>query len=181
MTKLVSQSCQKERSEIMKQTLEKVDQHFYSCKYQLSGGKWSTRYYGIFTDWKGKRRKFALGSDLKIARRKLDRIKGENAVEKDFDAKKIKPEEGMTVVNWADSYLDLEEIRTKGSFIRECELVATIKRLLGSLLLTDVKREHLFKYRSQRLQEHIIRNGREAVKSCQSELYLMSSLAFAIC
>ncbi len=148
----------------MKQTVEKIDQHFYSCKYQVSGGKWSTRYYGIFTDWKGKRRKLPLGADLNIARRKLDRLKGENAAEKDFDAEKIKPDEGMTVAKWADSYLELEEIKTKRSFTREGELVATIKRLLGSVLLTDVKREHLFKYKSQRLQERIIRNGKEAAK-----------------
>ena len=130
----------------------------------MSGGKWSTRYYGIFTDWKGKRRKLPLGADLNIARRKLDRLKGENAAEKDFDAEKIKPDEGMTVAKWADSYLELEEIKTKRSFTREGELVATIKRLLGSVLLTDVKREHLFKYKSQRLQERIIRNGKEAAK-----------------
>ena len=165
----------------MKQTLEKVDQHFYSCRYQLSTGEWSTRYYGIFTDWTGKRRKFPLGANLKIARRKLDRLKGENAVEKDFDAEKIKPEERMSVAKWAECYLNLEEIKTKRSFGREGELVATIKRLLGSLLLKDVKREHLFKYRTERLQEHIIRGGKETAKTVSAGRLPMSFLVFVIC
>ena len=152
----------------MKQILEKINEHFYSCRYHLSSGEWSTRYYGIFTDWSGKRRKFALGGNLKIARRKLDRLKGENAIEKDFDAEKNKPEEGMTVAKWGECYLKLEEIKTKRSFSRECDLVATIKRLLGSILLTEIKREHLFKYRTERLQEHIIRNGKAAAKTVSS-------------
>ena len=40
----------------MKQILGKINEHFYSCRYHLSSGEWSTRYYGIFTDWSGKRR-----------------------------------------------------------------------------------------------------------------------------
>ena len=154
-----------ETAKQMKQTLEKIEQHFYSCTYQLSSGEWSTRYYGIFTDWSGKRRKFALGANLKIARRKLDRLKGENAIEKDFDAEKNKPEEGMTVAKWADCYLKLEEVKTKRSFGREKELIATIRRLLGWVLLTEIKREHLFKYRTERLQEHIVRNGKAAANN----------------
>ena len=71
----------------------------------------------------------------------------------------------MTVAKWGECYLKLEEIKTKRSFSRECDLVATIKRLLGSILLTEIKREHLFKYRTERLQEHIIRNGKAAAKT----------------
>jgi hypothetical protein len=71
----------------------------------------------------------------------------------------------MRVAKWGECYLKLEEIKTKQSFDRESELVATIKRLLGSILLTEIKREHLFKYRTERVQEHIIRNGKAAVKT----------------
>jgi len=78
---------------------------------------------------------------------------------------KVKPDDGMTLAKWADCYLELEEVKAKRSLDRECELVATIKRLLGSVLLSSIKREHLFGYRSQRLQEHIIRSGRKAVKT----------------
>ncbi len=71
----------------------------------------------------------------------------------------------MTVASWADCYLDLEEIKTKRSFNRERDLVAAIKRLLGSVLITGIQREHLFKYRTQRLREHIIRAGKQAAKT----------------
>ena len=37
-----------------------------------------------------------------------------------------------------------------------------VKRLLGTELLKELKREHLFRYRTQRLQERIIRGGKEA-------------------
>ena len=35
--------------------------HLYGRQYQTGGGDWRTIYYAIFTDWKGKRRKFPLG------------------------------------------------------------------------------------------------------------------------
>jgi integrase len=146
-----------------KQTLEKIESNLYRCQYQKAGGDWSTRYYGIFTDWRKSRRKIPLGDNLKHARRKLDMIMGENAVKKDFDAAKVAP--GMTIAKWADCYLNLEEVKAKRSLSRERELVATLKRLLGSVLLTDLKREHLFGYRSQRLQEHIIRGRKQGAKT----------------
>jgi integrase len=146
-----------------KQILKKIKPNLYRCQYQKTGGDWSTRYYGIFTDWKKSRRKIPLGDNLKHARRKLDMIMGENAVQKDFDAAQVVP--GMTVTKWADCYLNLDEIKAKRSLSRERELVATLKRLLGSVLLTDLKREDLFGYRSQRLQEHIVCGRKQAAKT----------------
>ena len=56
----------------MKETFERVIErrgkvevpikHLYRRQYQTAGGDWRTIYYAIFTDWKGKRRKFSLGS-----------------------------------------------------------------------------------------------------------------------
>jgi hypothetical protein len=71
----------------------------------------------------------------------------------------------MTIVKWADCYLKLKEIKAKRSYGRECELVAAIKRLLGPLLLTELRREHLFGYRSRRLEEHIVRGGKAAART----------------
>jgi integrase len=145
----------------MKQTLECIAPHLYRCTYQISTGEWSTRFYGIFTDWQGKRRKKPLGADLKIARKTLDRLMGENAIEKDFDA--VKPE-GMIIGEWADSYFDLAEVKTKRSLNRDRQHVAHIKRHLGSKLLADLGREDLFRYKNERSEEYIIRNDKPASK-----------------
>ena len=139
--------------------------HLYRRQYQAAGGDWRTIYYGIFTDWKGKRRKFPLGSELGAAKDALALYQARNVKREDFDADKVKPAQEMTVACWADAYLKLEEIKTKRSFARERDFVAVIKRLLGSVPLKELKREHLFRYRTQRLQEHIIRGGKEAAKT----------------
>ena len=154
----------------MKETFERVIErrgkvevpikHLYRRQYQTAGGDWRTIYYAIFTDWKGKRRKFPLGSHLGAAKEVLALYQGRNIKRGD----KIKAAEGMTVASWADCYWDLEETKTKRSFKRERDLVAAIKRLLGSVLITGIQREHLFKYRTT-FREHIIRAGKQAAKT----------------
>jgi integrase len=149
----------------MEETFERVAEHLYKRQYQIAGGQWRTIYYALFTDWKGKRRKVPLGADPRTAKEQLKILEARNVKREDFDADKLKPDEGMTVAKWGECYLGLEEVKTKRSFSRDCQLVATIQRILGEVLLTNVKREHLFKYRSQRLQEHITRCGKEAAKT----------------
>jgi hypothetical protein len=99
---------------------------------------------------------FPLGSKIEDARKTLTIYQARNYRREDFDLDKVKPNDGMTLAKWADCYLNLEEVKTKRSLSRERELIATIKRLLGSVLLTELKR---------RLQEHIIRGGKEAAKT----------------
>jgi hypothetical protein len=41
----------------MKETFERVADHLYRRQYQTAGGEWRLKFYGIFTDWTGKRRK----------------------------------------------------------------------------------------------------------------------------
>jgi hypothetical protein len=42
--------------------------HFYRRQYQITGWGWRTIYYAFFMDWKGKRRKIPLGSEIKAAK-----------------------------------------------------------------------------------------------------------------
>jgi hypothetical protein len=175
----------------MKETFERVTErrgkvevpikHFYRRQYQNAGGNWSTIYYARFKDWKGKSRTFPLGSDMKAAREALTIYEGRNVKREDFDADKVKPAPGMTIAEWADAYLELEEVKTKESFDRDCAYVKVIKRLLGSVLMTGLKRQHLFLYRTQRLKEHIIRGGKEAKKTIALAPWRTSSLAFGTC
>jgi hypothetical protein len=65
----------------------------------------------------------------------------------------------MTVEEWSGSYLEMEETKTKRSYGRGKQLVASVNCILGPIVLTELKREHPFSYRKQRLQEHIIRAG----------------------
>ena len=73
----------------MKDTLKCIASNLYERQYQTSTGRWNKFYYGIFVDWKGKRRKFPLGSDLKTAKQELQVLKVDNIRKKDFDQEKI--------------------------------------------------------------------------------------------
>jgi hypothetical protein len=53
------------------ETFERVADHLYRRQYQTAAGEWRSKFYGIFTDWTGKRRKFALGANEKAARQGL--------------------------------------------------------------------------------------------------------------
>jgi integrase len=148
----------------MEQTFERVEKHLYKRQYQTASGDWSTIFYARFTDWKGKRRTFPLGSELKTARGELKVLEARNVRREDFDLdRQVKPEpEGMTVARWSRIYLDMEETKSKRSYERECQHVDRLNRFFGSMLLTELKREHLFQYRKQRLDEHIVRYGKPA-------------------
>ena len=52
----------------MEQKFERIEKHLYRRQYQTASGDWSTLYYGIFTDWKKKRRTFSVGNNLEDAR-----------------------------------------------------------------------------------------------------------------
>ena len=68
-----------------KETFERVAEHLYRRQYQTAGGDWRSKFYGIFTDWKGKRRKFSLGTDEKNARQGLTIRLADNLKKVDFD------------------------------------------------------------------------------------------------
>lgn len=145
----------------MNQKFERIEKHLYRRQYQISGGDWSTLYYARFTDWKGKRRAFPLGSDLKTAREELKVLEARNIRREDFGADKT---DGLTVSKWSEMFLNLDEVKEKRSLDRDRQHMKHVNRFFGSMLLTEIKREHLFKYKKQRLEEHIIRNGRPAKK-----------------
>ncbi|HEY3167919.1 MAG TPA: site-specific integrase [Candidatus Binatia bacterium] len=103
-----------------------------------------------------------LGSKLEAAKDALTIYEARNIRREDFDLDKVKPTDGMTVANWADSYFGLEEVKIKRSIDRDRPLATPLKRLLGDKLLTNLCREDLFAYRTARKAEGIIRGGRES-------------------
>jgi len=143
---------------------ERIEKHLYRRKHLTSTGDWSTLFYGYFVDWKGKRRWFPFGDNLKRAREELEKKRVQNREKFDFDAEKMKPEIGITILVWSEAYFNLEEVKQKRSLDRDRTLVAPIRRLLGDKLLTELKRDHLFGYTNDRRKEGIIRGGKESRK-----------------
>jgi integrase len=158
----------------VKQGFERVEKapRLYRRTYKTADGTESVLFYARFVcKLKGRRRLFALGGDLKTAKQEMKVLDARNIRREDFDADKPKakqaatlPPEVMTVERWSGIYLAMEETQAKRSYARDCELVATVNRVLGSVSLTSLKREHLFTYRKQRLKEHVIRAGKETAK-----------------
>lgn len=113
----------------MKETFERVAEHLYKRQYQTAGGDWRTIYYGRFVDWKGKRRMFTLGGELKAARQGLALIEARNVKQENFDQDKIK---GMTLAEWLDRYLALVKHTASGA-TKNSQCIH-LKRLLGLLV-----------------------------------------------
>jgi integrase len=170
--------------DLKEQKFERIAKQLYRREYHTVSGELRILYYARFVcKLKRKRRLIPLGSDVCEAKNKLNDIDYENRHCKDFDLDKIQPtsapdprREPMTIEKWSAIYLDMEETKNKRSYEREKQLIATVNRMLGSVVLTELRREHLFRYRKQRLQEHIIRAGKPA-KPLVSEGTLANELS----
>ncbi len=148
----------------MEQKFERVEKHkhLYRRQYQIGNGEWSTIYYGRFTDWKGKRRMFPLGSDLRAAREALKLLEARNVKREDFDLEKEERRKaataGMTVAEWLEQYL--EKTKSKASWQTDKTHRANLQRLMGTLPLAEVNRPRLMEYKTRRLSEPIMRHGK---------------------
>jgi len=52
----------------MEQKFERIGEHFYKRSYSTAKEEQRLKFYALFTDWKGVRRRFPLGSDEKSAK-----------------------------------------------------------------------------------------------------------------
>ena len=68
----------------MNESFERIEKHLYKRQFQTSTGDWRTIFYGVFTDWKGIRRKITLSSNLDDARDKLGELRTLNKGRYDF-------------------------------------------------------------------------------------------------
>jgi integrase len=156
----------------MQETFERVTErrgkvevpvkHLYRRQYQMAGGDWSTIYYAIFTDWKGKRGKFAAGDSLDDARDELGRLRTLNKGRFDWDAEKRQAEEqrrrAVTLSQWGNTYfshgLSPNELRP-GSADREKGRSHCWSRSFGDLSLLDIKKSTVLEYRKKRAAEGV--------------------------
>jgi len=148
----------------MKEKTEKrIAPHLYKRQHKSSKGEWSTRFYGIFVDWKGKRRRFPLGRYLGAAKDKLKILEGENVKEKDFD--KESRTQGMTLSEWGQLYFKSKVAPDKRSVERERRSFAKLEGSFGKLPLKEITRSRVMEYQAKRSQEPIVRRGKAVTGS----------------
>jgi integrase len=145
-----------------REIFEKVGKYLYKRQYQTADGQTRVMFYAIFTDWKRKRRKFPLGSNLEDAEDALGELKIRNKGRYDFDAERKEREKArvkaITLSEWLDRYLGLVKGMASGEIKRsQC---SHLKRLLGHLPLTEVTRIRIMEYKNRRLSEPLTRHGK---------------------
>ena len=149
----------------MNQSFKRIAPHLYKRQYQAANGEWTTLYYGILVDWKGKRRRFPLGSEMRVAREQLKIREADNVKRKDFDKEKEELRKAataaMTLAEWLDRYLEL--VKHMPSWQTKKAQCAHLKRLMGSLPLSEINKIRIMEYKNRRLSESLIRHGK-AVK-----------------
>jgi len=143
-------------------------QHLYERRYQTAAGEWEWRskYYGIFTcKLKRKRRVFPLGGDLDAAKEGLALLLADNVKAKDFDADKEKKTRGYMFSKWTDEYFakKVDPEKHGGGVEREKRSYKSLKPFFGNILLSDIKRSTIMEYRAKRLQDPIMRRGKQVV------------------
>ncbi len=144
----------------MKQSFKRIAPHLYKRQYETSNGEWTTLYYDILVDWKGKRRRFPLGSELRAAREQLKILEADNVKRKDFDIEREEKQKAataaMTLAEWLDRYLEL--VKHMPSWETKKAQCAHLKRLMGSLPLSEIGKIRIMEYKTRRLSESLIRH-----------------------
>ncbi len=157
----------------MNQKFERIEKHLYKRQYQTSNGDWASLYYGIFTDWKGKRRRFSLGSNLQGARDKLGVLHKRNDAEYDFDAEAEKKKQPVVKYSaWADECMMKQEAGViitrsrkqpkESTLDRERASISALKRYFGDLTLPEITSEKIAGYLPWRTAQNLVRCGKAA-------------------
>jgi integrase len=166
----------KTRGKPMKETFERVTEkhgkaevpvkHLYRRQYQTAGGDWRTIFYAIFTDWKGKRRKFPLGSEIKAAKEALAIYEARNVKREDFDAEKEQARaeaRRLTLEQWGELYF--AEMINPGLRSAAWQRIM-FNRLkassLGGMFLDEIDEAAIDDYRDRRLRDPVTKfNGKD--------------------
>ena len=170
-----------------KETFERVADHLYRRQYQTAAGEWRSKFYGIFTDWTGKRRKFALGTNEKAARQGLTIRLADNLKKVNFDKERDdRNARQLTFNRWAVSCLEADRARTKrtddealevSSWERDSRSCDHLKRFFGDLALADISSQKIEAYITVRTQEGIIRGGKQSTTKKVSRSTVANELA----
>jgi len=136
---------------------EKVTPRLYKRTY-AAAGKPRTRYYVVFTDWQGKRRKFPAAKELKPAIKKLFDFDKKNDNEVDFDEQKEKrAARGMTFSKLVAQ--SPESMRRPSTWH-----LKHLEDFFGSKLIAQISDNDVIAYREKRAKEKIIKHGEASSK-----------------
>src|SRR4030095_5410529 len=129
---------------------KRIEKHLYERRYQTATGEWSRAYYIGLKDWKGVRRVWPAGNNLKTARAKRAEYEHRNALKEDFDKDKV---QGMTLARWGEQYLKTYA-KEKRSLVDDIRHVQHLCRVLGdNLLLSKITRAHVEQFKEARKTE----------------------------
>ena len=158
----------------MQETFERVANHLYRRQYQTAAGEWRSKFYGIFTDWKGKRRKFSLGDSIQDARDKLGELRTMNKGRYDWDAEKKKAVRGMTLFIWIERF---EQVKaSKRSLSKDKESAAKIKAYFGDCSLDTITTSSVEAYKQKRLTDTTKRGRAPKPATINREVAFMRTL-----
>jgi hypothetical protein len=108
----------------------------------------------VFTDWKGKRRRVPLGSDLETAKAGLKLRLADDIKKVDFDLEKRR---GMTLFSWIERFMQVKA--SKRSLSKDRESAAKIKAYFGDCALETITSSMIEGHKQKRLTEKT-RHGR---------------------
>lgn len=145
---------------------ERVEPHLYRLKHQTPPGEWTTRYYVRLKDWKGIKRSFPAGTDLRGARSKKKILLGENERRVDFDKDK---QQALTFAPWAALYLEHDATK-KRSFAEDQRHVQTLSAFFGKLLLSQITTERVEEFKQLRKDRLTWRGTPVSNAYCNREL-----------
>jgi integrase len=145
---------------------KRIEKHLYERRYQKMTGEWSRSYYIRLKDWKGMRRVWPAGNNLKTARAKRAEYEHRNAMKEDFNKDKV---QGMTFAKWTEIYLE-KYAKGKRSHKRDVLSCRNLSTLFGSFLLPNITRRHVEEYKHARKESTTNKNTLRSEASINREL-----------
>lgn len=130
-----------------------LNHHIWSKQYTTAGEQ-RTRYYVRFRDWRGKKRQYPAGDNLKTARRTRDIMLGKNLDRVDLDQLERlqkQHEQGQTLKDWLARWFKVK--RGKKSLDKDHLRAAGLIAFFGeACLLNQITLARIEDFVSQRLQ-----------------------------
>jgi hypothetical protein len=146
-----------------------IEKHLYERRYQTTTGEWSRAYYIWLKDWKGVRRVWPAGNNLKTARAKRAEYEHRNALKEDFDKDKV---QGLTFIRWVEIYLD-RYAKDKRSVDEDRRHVRVLSEFLGNLLLSQITKAKVEEFKQLRRERLTYRGTAVSAAYCNRELEVL--------
>jgi integrase len=147
----------------------RIEKHLYERRYQTTTGEWSRAYYMRLKDWKGVRRVWPAGNNLKTARAKRAEYEHRNALKEDFDQDKV---QGLTFVRWAAIYLE-RYAKDKRSVDEDRRHIRVLSEFLGNLLLSQITKAKVEEFKQLRRGRLTYRGTAVSAAYCNRELEVL--------